>query len=63
MNHRFVIHIGLALTLAGLLVLGMLGTLRALAPSRPGNITHDVWEATDGGAETGVLVVLEEQAD
>jgi uncharacterized repeat protein (TIGR01451 family) len=52
------------LTLAGLLVLTMLGTLRASPQmSRPTSIAPYVWEATADGAETDVIVFLEEQAD
>lgn len=52
------------LILPGLLVLAMLGTLRASSPTpRPVGIAPSVWEATAAGAEADVLIVLEEQAD
>ncbi|MGD8997284.1 MAG: S8 family serine peptidase, partial [Anaerolineae bacterium] len=41
----------------------MVATLQSAAPARPGNLAREVWEATAGGAEIDVLVLLEAQAD
>jgi subtilisin family serine protease len=52
-----------SLILAGLLILILFDTLRAGSSTPASNIAPQAWEATAGGAETDILVILEEQAD
>lgn len=54
---------GLTVTLAALLIFATFGSLRAQSPDQSAKIAPAVLAATVGGAETSVLVVLEEQAD
>ncbi len=64
MNRPPSLNTGSTLILAGLLVMAMLGTLRASSPPfRPTAIAPQVWEATAGGAQADVLLFLEKQAD
>jgi uncharacterized repeat protein (TIGR01451 family) len=63
MYMRSSLRAGLAVTLAVLLVLTTFGTLRARSPSSAATIAPEVLAATADGAETDVLIVLEQQAD
>jgi uncharacterized repeat protein (TIGR01451 family) len=63
MHRRFPVNAGSSLILAGLLVLLLFGILRATPASRATNIAPQVWEATAGGAQADILVVLKEEAD
>ncbi|MDY7079711.1 MAG: S8 family serine peptidase [Chloroflexota bacterium] len=62
MHRRFILNLGLALSLAGLLLSTLLAITRAAAVTRPDNVASQVWDATADGSETGFLVILAEQA-
>jgi uncharacterized repeat protein (TIGR01451 family) len=63
MHRRFPFNAGSSLILAGLLMLTLLGSLRATSSTRATNIAPHVWNATAGGAQADILVILREQAD
>ncbi len=51
------------MALAGLLLFATGGTLRARAPGRVPNIAPEVWDASAGGGDVDVLVMLHDQVD
>jgi len=63
MNRYRFLNAGLALGLAGVLLLTLLSATRATSATQPANVAPQVWEATARGGETEFLVVLAEQAD
>ena len=64
---RCLLKLGLALCIAGLLLLGLMSSVRSASqgvPSiAPANVASQVWEATADGCEAEFLVVLDAQAD
>ena len=63
MRTRFSFNAGSSLGLAGILLTILLGTLRDTPSTQATNIAASVWEATAGGSQIEVLVILKEQAD
>jgi len=66
MLRRTTVNLALAMCSISLLLIGVMRSVRAFATAKvavPEKVAPDVWEATSDGAETDLLVVLEEQAE